>query len=156
MIGIKHLIQCHCILPQFRNKKDPTFHKFTVFSLVDEESDTVETKYAACNNCGAMHKIYDLCKSEMVVGKEDLPSVPKREDFKLSLPSDLFDVLTSYEREVCDFEMAQYIIDYEQWNSFIILSKDEIEGNTQGKLIKFLSPERFRIESYTKAEEING
>ena len=149
MIGHKHLIECHCILPQFRNKPDPVFHKFTVFSLLDEASDTVEPKYAACNNCGALHKVYDICKSEISVGNEDAKLVPKKEDFKLSLPNDVYDVLHSYKRDVSDFEMAQYIIDYGKWDSFVILSKEEVEDVNQGKLLKFVASDKFRVESYS-------
>ena len=154
MLGQKHLIQCHCILPQFKNKKEPTFHKFTVFSLVDEESDTVDPKYVTCNNCGALHKVFDLCKSEIVVGKEDAKVAANVEDFKISLPSDLFDVLSTYSREIPDFEMAQYILDYEKWDSHIVLSREELEGKSQGKILRFLAKDRFRIESYSNQEVI--
>ena len=68
--GTKHLIQCHCLLPQYRNKPDPVFHKFPVFSVIDE-SDTVILKYAECNNCGAAHKVYDICKSEILTGRDE-------------------------------------------------------------------------------------
>ena len=41
MPGIKHLIQCHCILPQYRNIDDPIFHKFIVFSKMDSNGDLI-------------------------------------------------------------------------------------------------------------------
>ena len=81
MKGVKHLVQCHCILPQYKNAKDPVFHKFTVFSVIDD-SDTVVSKYAECNNCGAAHKVYDICKSEIVVGKDEVRSYLKISDFQ--------------------------------------------------------------------------
>ena len=64
MQGFKHLVQCHCILPQYRKMKDPVFHKFVVFSTIDKK-DNVEPKNVQCNNCGVIHKVFDICKSEI-------------------------------------------------------------------------------------------
>ena len=147
--GIKHLVQCHCILPQFKNSKEPVFHKFVVFSIIDE-SDTVITKYASCNNCGATHKVYDVCKSEIMTGKEDIRSILSIEDFKFSLPDSLFDLLGQYQREICDYEFSQFILDNELWDSTIILSREELEDHTQGKSVRFIEKDKFRIESYTQ------
>ena len=154
MKGFKHLIQCHCILPQYKSMTNPVFHKFTAFSIVDE-SDTVITKYVECNNCGAVHKIYDLCKSEIVIGREDIKSQLSTNDFKLSLPSDLFDVLHQYNREMPDFEYAQFIMDTESWGASIVLSREELDGTVQGKILKFLESNKFRIESYLHKEVID-
>jgi hypothetical protein len=73
----------------------------------------------------------------------------QREDFKHSLPSSLYDVLVQYEREVVDFEHAQFIIDNEMWETTLVLSREESGGIVQGKMVRFLSHERFRIESYS-------
>ena len=148
MRGIKHLIQCHCILPQYRKMKDPVFHKFPVFSVIDE-SDTVILKYAECNNCGAAHKVYDICKSEIMTGRDEVRSQLSIEDFKYSLPNDLYDLLGQYEKEMPDFEMAQFILDHQKWEEKIVLSREEMDDHVQGKVLRFLENGRFRIESYT-------
>jgi len=153
MKGSKHLIQCHCILPQYKSMTNPVFHKFTAFSIIDE-SDTVITKYVECNNCGAVHKIYDLCKSEIVIGREDIKSQLSISDFSLSLPNELFEVLQQYNREMPDFEYAQFIIDTGAWGESIVLSREELDGTAQGKIIKFLEPHKFRIESYLHKEVV--
>ena len=150
---MKHLIQCHCILPQFKNRKEPYFHKFAVFSIIDD-GDTVIPKYVNCNNCGIMHKVYDICKSEIVTGKEDTRQEMKTNDFKLSLPSGVYDVLSEYGKEVPDFEHAQFIIDYEKWGTSIILSREQMEDSVQGKMLKFISAEKFRIESFIHQESV--
>ena len=152
--GIKHLIQCHCILPQYRNQRDPTFHKFVVFSIIDN-SDTCIAKTVNCNNCGIAHKVYDICKSELLTGKEDVKVQLSIEDFKLSLPESLYDLLVSYEKEIHDFEHAQFIIDNSEWESSIVLTKENIEDRTEGKLVKFIACDRFRIESFSFTETLN-
>ena len=133
--------------------KDPVFHKFPVFSVIDE-SDTVLLKYAECNNCGAAHKVYDICKSEIVTGKDEVRSQLSISDFKFSLPEDLFDLLIHYKKELPDFEMAQFILDHEKWGSQIVLSREEMDENTQGKILKFMEKAKFRIESYTHKDTV--
>lgn len=151
MNGIKHLIECHCILPQYKNSKDPVFHKFVVFSIIDD-SDTCVSKIANCNNCGASHNVYDICKSEIITGVEDSKSEMKIEDFKLSLPPSLFELLVSYKKEICDFEYSQFIIDHEKWGSKIVLTKDNVENKVQGKVLNFISSERFKVESFSQED----
>lgn len=146
--GIKHLIQCHCILPQYRDQPDPVFHKFTVFSIIDE-SDTVILKYAECNNCGAAHKVYDICKSEILTGKDEVSSTLRIEDFKFSIPSDLYELLNHYKKDLPDYELSQFIIDNKMWDKTIVLTREELDDHVQGKIVRFLSETRFRIESYT-------
>lgn len=146
--GIKHLVQCHCILPQYKHVDEPTFHQFVVFSIIDEESDTVTPKFASCNNCGAVHKVIDICKSELVTGRDEVVTQMAIEDFRMSLPSDLFELLLAYQKEVADFEHAQFLIENEKWKDHVILTREEIDDMVQGKLVKFLGPEKFRVESY--------
>lgn len=153
MEGIKHLVQCHCILPQYKNKTEPLFHKFVAFSLVDD-GDTVIPKFVNCNNCGALHKVYDICSSELVTNKEDTGQGMKISDFKLSLPADVFSVLTEYGKEIADFEHAQFIMDYEKWGSTIVLVREHADESVQGKLLKFLSSNKFRIESFVHQETL--
>lgn len=148
MNGIKHLVQCHCILPQFKKLKEPIFHKFMVFSVLDD-SDNIIVKFSNCNNCGATHKIYDICQSEIVIGKEEVNSAMKIEDFKISLPSSIYETLIQYKKELADFEHAQFIIDHEKWGSSIVLTREEIENSMQGKILNFISKEKLRIESYS-------
>ena len=152
--GTKHLIQCHCILPQYRNSEDPVFHQFIVFSILDEESDTVIPKFSSCNNCGAVHKVIDICKSEMVTGRDEVVTQMTTDDFKFSLPADLYELLLLYQKDVADFEHAQFILENERWNDHIILTREEIDNMSQGKLVKFLERNRLRVESYLIRGEV--
>ena len=85
MKGLKHLIECHCVLPQFRKRENPPYHKFVVFSLIDD-SDTAIPKHARCNNCGVIHNVIDICKSEILPGQE-VGAVMTKKDCGMMLPS---------------------------------------------------------------------
>lgn len=151
--GIKHLVSCHCILPQYRNSKDPVFHKFVVFSIIDE-SDTVVPKFTSCNNCGATHKVIDICKSEIMMGREDIATQVTKEDLKYSLPVSLYELLDSYNCPVADYEHAEFIINNSMWGSFIVLKREELEDYIQGKLVKFVSHDKFKVESFSEKREV--
>ena len=39
---IKHLVECQCILKIFEKKTKPLYHKFIVFSVIDENDNILE------------------------------------------------------------------------------------------------------------------
>lgn len=146
--GQKHTIQCHCILPQYKNRKDPIFHKFVVFSVIDDDDNVVE-KIANCNNCGIPHKITGVCKSEIIFKDDESSAQLSIEDFKLSLPNAVYELLLNYQKEVHDFEMAQFIIDNDKWGKTLILTRDELDSKIEGKILKFVQKDKYRVESYS-------
>ena len=154
MKGFKHLIQCHCILPQYRNRPDPVFHQFVVFSTIDE-SDTVEPKYVQCNNCNIVHKVYDLCKSEIIAGKDELMSVGTIEDVMYMVPEDIRGVLKNYGADLPTWEHAAFTLQNKVWGTSIILTKDVLENETQGKLLNIEGPGKFKIETFIVENYIN-
>jgi len=145
--GVKHLVQCHCILPQFKESSDPVFHKFVVFSIIDD-SDTVQPKFAQCNNCGIVHKVTDICKSELT-NKEDAKFIPNIDDIKFSIPADLTKLLESYQSDIATWEQAEWIYLTKRWDQWITLAKEESEdGDVHGKRLIFTDDGRFRIEAF--------
>ena len=147
--GVKHLLQCHCVLTKYRQMSDPIFHQFMAFSVIDLESDTVVPKFAECNNCGAVHKVIDFCKSEIIAGKEDMSTQLSIDDIRHSIPESVFEILESYNKEIPDYEHAQFILENGLWEDYIVLTREEIDDYVQGKLVRFVSNEKFRVESYT-------
>ena len=152
MHGIKHLIECQCILPQYKKRENPPYHKFVVFSIVDDVDEVLE-KFAQCNNCGIVHRVFDICKSEIAVGHESLNSIPTKEDFSLMLPSSVIDILNSYECDLYIWEEIAFIINHEKIGEKVIVSKDEIEGKIQGKFLTYKGGNRFMIEPFTADTE---
>jgi len=147
MKGIKHLVECHCVLPQYRKQTDPPYHRFVVFSMLDK-SDTAIPKHARCNNCGVIHQVLDVCKSEILMGQE-IGAVMTKEDCGIMLPSGVKQVLETYGCEVPDWEHALYILQNDKWGDFIIVNREETEaGNIAGKILKFNSPGNYRLEPF--------
>jgi len=147
MDGVKHLIECQCILPQYKKRNNPPFHKFVVFSIIDDV-DTVLEKFAQCNNCGIVHRVYDVCKSEIAVGHESLNSLPTKEDFTLMLPSGIGEILATYDCELYIWEQVSFILNHNKVGEKIVIIKDEIDGKIQGKFLSYVGGNRFTIEPF--------
>lgn len=147
MEGIKHIIECHCVLPQYRNIKNPIYHKFIAFSIIDD-SDTVISKFVQCNNCDVIHKIFDICKSEILSGKDELSAGINKEDIKKTLSNDVIDVLDSYDADLATYENVAFILKEKKWGSFVVLTKDTIEDEVAGKMLVFENHDKFKIESF--------
>ena len=151
--GLKHLIECHCILPQFRNNPQAVYHKFVVFSEIDD-SDTVIPKVVNCNNCGVAHKIIDICKSVIHTAREDVTSVRTIDDISLSMPEDVRNVLSSYSCDIATWEHAEFILSYQKWGEFIVLSRENTNDGIEGKVLRFESLGKYRIEPFLQKETL--
>jgi len=151
--GLKHLVQCHCILPQYRKMKDPIFHKFVVFSVVNKD-DTVIEKNVQCNNCGVIHRIYDICKSDIVHGKEEMKTLISKKDIKLMVPSKLADILESYNADLASWEQANFIVRNKKWNSQIFLSRDETDIEETAKVLRIIDRDDYLIDLETSQKFI--
>jgi len=155
MEGIKHLIECHCVLPQYRHRDDPVFHKFIVFSIIDD-SDTVVPKYAQCNNCEVVHKITDLCRSEVLGGRDELRSVITIDDLKIMIPEDIARILESYDCDLPTWENVLFILQNKKWGSSVIASREVLEDERHGKMLTFVGPGQTKIEAFTTATSIGA
>jgi len=147
--SIKHTIQCHCILPQYRNREEPVFHQFIAFGVIDD-SDTLISKYVNCNHCSAVHRIFDVCKSEIVVGKEDINSTVSIDDVSLMIPKDIVSVLEAYDCDLPEYEHALFIYQNKLFNESIILTRDSMESEVIGKRLTFTKMGSASIESFVE------
>lgn len=154
LTGQKHLIQCRCILSQFKNMKEPPRHKFVVFSVLDEQG-TVTPKFVQCNACGIVHKVVDIGKSEIVNGKEHMSSIVTVDELKTSLPEKLVSILESNNVDLPTWEAVNFVLENKKWGDFVVLNSDVESGTRQGKIIRIIGDGLFRVESFTR-EEVAG
>lgn len=149
MTPIKHTIQCHCILPQYRNRKDPVFHRFIVFGCIDN-SDTLVSKHCECNNCGAVHRVFDICKSEILVGKDSTSALMTIEDVKLSIPSDLVGILESYNCELPVYEHVMFVYKNSMFSEEVIIANEMMDTEVIGKKLVFDAAGRVSIQPFSE------
>jgi hypothetical protein len=126
------------------------FHSFIVFSQITDEGEALE-KLAQCNNCGVIHRVYDICKSE-IMKKEAHAAIVTEQDIALSLPSELSGILASYSCDVATWENVHFIYSNQAWNEGVILTREEEKGVWSGKRLIVVGPAQFRIEPYAFSE----
>ena len=150
--GQKHLVSCRCVLPQFKNNPDSKRHRFVVFSEII--NDAVKQKYAQCNNCGLIHKVIDICTSEIMQGKEGMSSIMSIEDIKSGMNPGLVGILERHQCDLPTWEHAQYIIDNKRWGDIVILTSDNDDDGKVVKYVRLIGETLFKVDSYTRKETI--
>jgi|TARA_Y100000034_G_C6905743_1_gene420204 hypothetical protein len=98
--------------------------------------------------------VFDICKSEILSGKDESRAVEKKEDVMLSLPSSLSELFASYGLDLPDYQMARFIMENKKWNDTIVLTSESESGNCEGKVLRFISEEKFRVEPFSRQETI--
>ena len=151
--GFKHLIRCRCVLPQFKNLPEPPVHQFVVFSIVDD-NDKVKVKFSQCNNCGVIHKIVDICKSEIIQHKEEMISIVNIEDIKHSIPQNLSKILESNMADLPTWEAAQFYYDNKLWGNFVVLNSDYEGESRQGKYVQIIGENLFKVSNFSREEYV--
>jgi hypothetical protein len=139
-------------LPQFKHQDNAPQHQFVVFSVIEDDG-TFRVHFAQCNNCGIVHKVIDVCKSK-IVPKEEMGSLPTIDDIKVSLPSTLANLLEQNNVDLPTWEMAQFILENKQWGNFVVLSTDKEDGLRQGKYVRILGENTFKVETFVCEEVI--
>lgn len=153
MKGVKHLVQCHCVLPQFRGSDPPVFHKFVVFSVINDEDAVVE-KVAKCPNCDALHRVTEVGKSEIAHGKEGSSSVIDVEDIKSQLPTGIASILDRHKVDEATYEQALFYVNTYNSDDPIVLAKERIEDKVSVKAM-WIRPDRsLKIETIVRQEEV--
>lgn len=148
--GLKHLITCRCVLPQLKRVPNSPCHQFTVFSVVEDDG-AVRVKYAQCNNCGIIHRVTEVNRSE-IVSREAMSSIPTVDDIRASLPQRLAEVLEANGADLPTWEAAQFIVENKRWGDFVVLSTDEEGGLRQGKYVRIIGENLLKVETFTREE----
>lgn len=149
IIGQKHLVKCRCCLPQFKSLENPPAHQFPVFSVI--EGDSFKQSYAQCNNCGVIHKVVDICVSEIQVGKEHMNSLIKLEDLKHSVHPNFSAILENNNADLPTWQALAFIVDNKRWGDFVVLSKDTEGDEIHGKYIRILGESLCKVESFIRS-----
>lgn len=138
MSYIKHLVECQCTLRLFKNRSKQIYHKFAVFSLL-EEDDSIKEKYVNCNNCDIVHRVYEVNKSEIKWGNEGLKSlVTTKDDIKFNLESNGFEnlvnILELNKLDISDWEYVDYLLE-NNIEGHLVMEKTEMDNNISFKVL---------------------
>ena len=146
MPGIKHLIECHCTLKIYDRSNNLLNHKFPVYSKLNEDGSVIK-KLVKCNNCDALHKIIDICRSELVPGKDETSITSSLEEIMISLPERLVSILANLKCDISTYEHCLDIIEEERWGENVVLRRDIIEEKENVKLLTINSETKYKIQT---------
>jgi D-ribose pyranose/furanose isomerase RbsD len=135
-------------LPQYNAKVNAPYHQFIVFSIFDN-SDTVIPKHAACNNCGVIHNVFDIAKSEIFLGQE-VGAVMTIDDVSLMLPESLKNILLSYKCDIATWEHVLFILQNNKFPENIIINRDMEDNIVSGKLLSMINHGEYKIQPFSR------
>jgi hypothetical protein len=150
---VKHLIECNCILVIFKDVEPPIFHKFVVFSELEDETAKVKQSLAQCDNCGAVHKIVEVGQS-IPQKKETSPTLPDQDEIKTQIPAWLSKFLEKYECHISTWQEAQFVYENKLWGTPIILAREKEDNMVSGKALLILGEELHKIENFSEQENL--
>jgi hypothetical protein len=148
---IKHLVECNCLLPQFKHVDPPKWHHFIVFSEIDEKGAVIPS-FAQCNNCGIIHKVIEVGVSS-ILKRDDLPSIAKIEDLKSGLPERLVGILEKHQCDLTTYQETMFILEHKLWGKAVMLTKEQVDGFLVGKYVQILGETLWRVTSFQEELE---
>lgn len=122
-----------------------------VFSVIKDDENVI-VKHAQCNNCGLIHKVVDICTSEIITGKESSASVLNIDEVKMGLPKNLSDILERSNVDLSTWELARFIVENKRWGEVVILSHEEEAGVRHGKYLIVLGENLYKVDNFTREE----
>jgi len=106
----------------------------------------MKEKIVQCNNCGVLHRVYDYCKSEILLGKESGSSVRTVEDVELSLPERLAAYLKSQNVDIATWENVEWLVDNSH-EAEVVIRRDEQSGKTNLKILTIKKDGTFKTRN---------
>lgn len=147
----KHLIECRCVLPQFKQAEPPRWHHFVVFSEIDEMGSVIPS-FAQCNNCGIVHRITEVGTS-IALNRDDLPSLPSLDEIKSGLPEKITSILEKYNTKLPTYQEVAFIFEHKMWGRMVILDKEVLDGMVVGKYLLIIGETLWKVSGFE--EEAN-
>lgn len=148
---IKHLVECHCVLPQFKHSEPPVWHQFVVFSEIDEKGAVVP-RFCQCNNCGVIHKVTETGRSS-ILKRETMPSLPTKDDLKMNLPEKFVAILEKYDCELPTYQEAIFIFEHKFFGKAIILTREHTDGLIVGKYVQVIGDTLWRVIDFQEEHD---
>lgn len=150
---IKHVIDCQCVLQIYSKVEKPIYHKFVVFSTyTDNEFDI---KYVECNNCGIIHEVYNVGKSNIKTdGDKYKALVTSKEDLQYNLPDRFVNFLAQNKvEETYLWENINYLLE-NKLSGNVIYNKEKIDNNVICSFININEDGSFKISKETFQRDI--
>ena len=105
-------------------------------------------KHAKCNNCGVVHNVVDIGKSEILPGQET-GAVMDIDDVKIMMPDSLNRMLSTYNCDIATWENVLFVLQHNKFPSSIVLDRNEENGVISGKILDMKDYTVYSIRPYS-------
>ena len=141
---ICHTVECQCVLPIYNKIEKPVYHQFVVFNKLND--DSMEEKYVECNNCGIIHQIVGLNKSNIISDTTNYKSlVVNKEDLSYNLPTKYLEFLTKKNiEEIYIWEKIYFLLE-NNINESVLYNKTKIENFVICEFIDVIDKNNFKL-----------
>ncbi len=150
---LNHLVECDCVLPQFAVVKPTVWHKFVVFTVINDETGEVVPHFVQCENCKAIHKVVDIGHPTIRVNKEESTLVPSIEEIEGQLSPNFQGLLKRYAPPLYVWQTVLYVVQNKLWGTPVVLSKEASSDDPNmitGKMMVILSETMYKMETYER------
>jgi hypothetical protein len=157
LTGVRHNVKCTCVLPQFKKLERAIQHEFPVFSVLDEDKNELIEKHAQCDNCGVVHRVFDICKSQIMYSREKPTTLMRSlDEIKISVPERLQAVLLTNDCHISVWEQVEFIISHQEcWGSYVKLSSENEEDDKMSVKVLFIySADAFKVETHSRVHTV--
>jgi len=108
-------------------------------------------KYAQCNNCGVIHRVTNICTSEIMSGKDHMGSLISVDEIKASMPKNIANILEANSVDLPTWEAVQFIVENKKWGEFVVLTTETEGEETTGKYIRILGETLCKVDTFTRS-----
>lgn len=109
------------------------------------DGEDIDEKFIICDNCGSVHRVFDMCRSEIMTKHEMILSVRTIPEIKMSLDNDVSELLEKNNCHVSTWENVEFIIDNELVETPVIINRENLNGKTSIKILELKKNKKFKI-----------
>lgn len=136
------------MLKQQLEQREPEQFRFLTCSLLID--NVVVPSYVECPNCGIMHRVHDVCRSDIQNRAELTGAVQTIDEIRASLPDKVSSLMSSYELDISSWQQAQLIVENCLWGEHVILKTEALPDNVKlVKLMRILGPTLVKVETHS-------
>jgi hypothetical protein len=118
-----------------------------------DENGIVNPKLVMCNNCERIHRVTDICKSNILHDGSGRFGIRTVDDVKSGLPTSLVKLVDKNEISLPVWEEIEYKFKNKD-SSPTILGKEHIKGDVFGKYLEIKDLDSFSIGDFHRNDAI--
>jgi hypothetical protein len=98
-----------------------------------------------------IHKVTDLCKSEILAGKESAKAMITIDDIRPSIHPNFANILDVNSADLATWEAVQFFVENKKWGEVVVLTTEQDGNELHGKYLRIIGESLCKVESFTRS-----